>query len=262
MDTYIAGNKNQYSRRKAILAALDTEDSVKVNDLSRNMNVSVVTIRKDLDELEREGLLRRTHGAAQRLAPKSNAVDYEMRKLQKSREKKLVAKAAAALVENGNSVIINVGSTSEYVCEELKQKSNLIIITNALHIMNDLSQCDTITLFFLGGRFNKDLQITAGDDVGRQLVRYKADKLIVGADGVDIEGGVTSYNHLEDDIVKQMIAQAKEKILVVDDSKIGKVAFAHIADLSDFNTIVTNRTEKNTRILDEMAELGIRVIAV
>jgi DeoR/GlpR family transcriptional regulator of sugar metabolism len=262
MNTYIVGNKNQYSRRKAILDSLDDEVPIKVNDLSRDMHVSVVTIRKDLDELERNGLLKRTHGAAVRMIPKGNTVDYEIRKSQKSREKKLVAKAAAALVENGESVILNVGSTSAYVCEELKQKSNLIIITNALHIMNDLSQCDAITLFFLGGRFNRDLQITTGDDVGHQILRYKADKLIVGADGVDIAGGVTSYNHVEDDVVKQMIAQAKEKILVVDDSKIGKVAFAHIASLSDFDIVVTNHTEKNARILNKIAERGIRVIAV
>ena len=155
-----------------------------------------------------------------------------------------------------------MGSTCAYICDELKQKRSLIVITNALHILNALAVNPNITTFFLGGRFDPEMQITVGDDVSEQLSKYKVNKLIMGMDGVDIAGGVTSYNHVEDAIMRQMIAQADQKILVVDDSKIGKVTFAHIAELNDFDILVTNATEEKAPILEEMRQIGLRVIAV
>ena len=99
-------------------------------------------------------------------------------------------------------------------------------------------------------------------DVNDQLVKYKVDKLIMGMDGVDLTAGATSYNHVEDAIMRQMIAQANYKILVADDSKIGKITFAHIAELSDFDVLVTNYSEQNEELIEEIRATGMQVIVV
>jgi len=258
----VSGDKNQTVRRNAIMDMLEQDSKLRVTDLSEALNVSVVTVRKDLSELESEGLLRRVHGGAVINRKSQYSENFAERKSLKGEEKKLIAKAAAELVNDGESLIINVGSTCAYICEELKKKNNLIVITNALHILNELAPCSQITTFFLGGRFDTGMQITVGDDVSDQLSKYKADKLIMGMDGIDVEAGLTSYNHVEDAIMRQMIAQAKEKILVVDDSKIGKVTFAHIADLNDFDTLVTNYEESKAGELEKIRGTGLRVVAV
>lgn len=249
-------------RRAAILEYLESDGAIKVTDLGDALKTSLVTIRKDLDELEREGLLRRVHGGAiKNYTSQYNASFADRRNLKKP-EKKRIAAATADLVSEGDSVIISAGSTCSYVCEALKTKENLIVITNSLSHFNDLAFCHNITTFFLGGRFDSDMQITVGDDVNDQLTKYTADKLIMGIDGIDIHGGATSYNHVEDFIMRQMILQAKRRILIADDSKIGKVTFAHIADITAFDTIVTNCTKENEKVLREIERLGIRVITV
>lgn len=258
----VTGDKKQTIRRTEILNLLDGDKSLKVAGLSEKLNVSVVTIRKDLEELEAEGLLKRVHGGAVKNTMSQSGADYEGRKRIKGDEKRKIAKAASELIQDGDYVIMNVGSTSAYVCDELKKKNNLTIITNALHLLNDLTLTPNITTFFLGGRLDTEMKLTVGDDVIEQLMKYTADKLIMGVDGVDIKAGITTYSHVQDYILRQMIVQAKEKILVVDNSKIGKVTFARIASLAEIDTIVTNYTEENAQILKKIESMGIKVIAV
>lgn len=250
------------NRKNEILELLEKNRTLRVSDLSRLLNTSVVTIRKDLDELEQTGALTRTHGGAVKNPALHNEYPSCAQR-EKNREAKMaIASAVADLIHDGESLFINVGSTCSYVCEELRQKNNLILITNSLTLFNQISSYDNATLFFLGGRYDSSMQITVGDDVLAQLSKYTADKLIMGMDGVDPVAGATSFNHTEDLIMHQMIAQAHEKILVVDDSKIGKVAFAHIADLNKFDILVTNYNKNNIPKLNEIERLGLRVIVV
>lgn len=258
----IPGSQKQQERRTEILEMLDDESYVSVADLSKTFGVSAVTIRKDLDVLEELKLVRRSHGGVGRLGRPKGAVDYSSKKKLHSAEKFKIAMAAMDLIHDGDSVIINVGSTSAFVCEELKKKKKVIVITNAMHIFQELSDCRNITVFFLGGRYDSDFQITVGDDVVEQLSKYKADVLIMGMDGIDINTGATSYNHLEDSIMRKMISQSKNKVLVADHSKFGRVAFAHIAELNDFDTLITDDWEDNREYYEHIRSMGINVIIV
>ncbi|MEA4854252.1 MAG: DeoR/GlpR family DNA-binding transcription regulator [Christensenella sp.] len=249
-------------RRQEIMKILNEREEVRVIDLSKLLDSSVVTIRKDLDELEKEGMLERTHGGAIKNYRAQQNLSFIDKKNVHQAQKKLIAQAAAKLVKDGESIIINVGSTSFYVAQELKNKQNLIVITNALQVFNEIGFYRNITTFFLGGKFDAEMQLTYGDDTMEQLSKYKADKLFIGMDGVDLEAGATSYNHIEDAIMRQMMEQAKEKILVVDDSKIGKVTFAHIAPLSDFDAIVTNYCPQHENYYLQMENMGLHVITV
>ena len=259
-DDVISGDKNQIVRRKEIMNLLQDRDDVKVLELCDRFDVSQVTIRKDLDILEKRGLIKRVHGGAHKVSQIHQRLNSEERKMYRSEEKKIVAKVAAKLINEGDSILLNVGSTSAYLCDELKHKKNIIVITNALHIFADIVNYKNITTFFLGGRVDHDMQITVGGDVVAQLSRYKIDKLFLGMDGVDAVAGATSYNHVEDEIMCQMIAQAKQKYLIVDDYKIGREAFAHIADLKDFDGIITNYVPALEEHYNAIRELGVKVI--
>ena len=249
-----------HQRRDIILDTLRRNGRLAVSDMVEQTGISAVTIRKDLSALEREGLLARVHGGAVTPTISHNDHNYVERRNYKKAEKQAIARAVAALVKDGESIMINVGTTSEYVIEELKGIPNLAIITNALPILEKLTCCENITTFFLGGSFQPGMQITIGDSVIEQLSRYTADKLIMGMDGVDPVNGLTSRNHVEDYVMHKMISRSREKILVVDDSKIGKSSLVHIADIATFDTLVTNRNPENEALLKQIESQGIRIV--
>ena len=260
MDEFITGDKNQVARRKEIMSLIQARDEIKVQEISTLFEVSPVTIRKDFEILEKRGLIKRVHGGACKVSQIRQRLDSEERRMYRSEEKKIVAKAAAKLINEGDSILLNVGSTSAFLCDEIKQKKNIIVITNALHLFAELVNCRNITTFFLGGRVDHDMQITVGGDVTEQMARYKVDKLFLGMDGVDAVAGATSYNHIEDEIMRKMIAQAKQKYLIVDDFKIGREVFAHIADLTAFDGIITNYVPRLEEHFQAIRDLGIEVI--
>ena len=134
MQTKQSEEKRSTLRRNAILEALDLTNSIKVSTLSNDLHVSEVTIRKDLEYLEAEGLLVKIHGGARKCENTSS----EIRLHHKQAEKKQIAEAAAALVKEGDFIFLSVGSTCSYVCEALKAIQNLTIVTNSVSIMNSL----------------------------------------------------------------------------------------------------------------------------
>lgn len=250
------------NRRDRILEILDEKTEVKITDLSNILDTSVVTIRKDLEFLEHEGLLMRIHGGAINNYRAYQNKLYNAKINIKKEEKTRIAKAAVGFIEEGESVIINVGSTSSFVAKEIKKLNNLTVITNSVQIFNELGYCKNIICIFLGGRFDADIQVTYGEDTSEQLSKYYADKLIMGMDGVDIKNGITSYAHIAFPITKQMITSAKERYLIVDDSKIGNTALVHIANITDFDTIITNETDKTAPVLAEIESMGIKIVRV
>lgn len=260
MNRNYPASANKTERRDLILETLRRNGRIVVTDLASRTGISAVTIRKDLAALERERLLDRVYGGAVSPAVSNNDHNYSERRNFKKAEKQAIARAVADLVHDGESIMINVGTTSEYVVEQLKGKHNLAVITNALPILERLCGCENITTFFLGGTFQSGMQITIGDSVIEQLSRYTVDKLIMGMDGVDPVNGLTSRNHVEDYVMHKMISRSREKILVVDDSKIGRSSLVHIADISTFDTLVTNRCPENDSILKQIESKGIRIV--
>lgn len=251
---------NLRERHNLILEALKSKGQVRVIDLVNETGLSAVTIRKDLNVLEQEGLLFRVHGGAVNVTAVRNEHNYTARRSNKKAEKQAIARVVAGLVNDGESLLINVGTTSEYVVDALKGHKNLAVITNALPILEKLTFCENINVFFLGGFFDQSMQITIGDSVIEQLSRYSADKLIMGMDGIDPDYGLTSRNHTEDYVMHDMISRSKEKILIADSSKIGRSSLVRIADITTFDTLVTNSCPEKEDILQRIESMGIRVI--
>ncbi len=249
-------------RRALILEELESKEIVKVDDLSKKLGVSAVTIRKDLDVLDMEGHLERVHGGAVKIdVPTQGQIFADRANLNKT-AKCQIAQAIAKLINNGETVMLNSGTTTCYIAEALRKKSDLLVLTNSLPILNAIGHCKNLVTLFLGGRYDAEHQITYDEDAVEQLSKYRVQTLILGMDGVDYASGATTNTHTSTSITKKMIECAKTKILAVDGSKIGRTALVQIAPLSEFDLLVTNETEENADMLNLIRQRGLQIIAV
>ena len=252
-------NSSASERQKKILNLLEMNDSISINRLCEVFHVSAVTVRKDLAILEQQGLLQRVHGGAIS-SPANPKYSLSYRNSINKTEKMLIAKIASNMVKPQDAVLINAGSTCYFIANELKQKSDFFVITNSLAIMECFLHNRQISTLFLGGYINTNIMTSTGDTVLEQLSKYTINKLFIGMDAVDPIAGATSNNYGEDYIMKHMIAQAQESILVADGSKIGKSSLVKIADLCEFSTLITTETPQNKHVLNQISKLGINVI--
>lgn len=246
------------NRRKKILELLNREGKVKVIELSKLFGISEVTIRNDLSQLEEEGLLERIHGGA----TSTHKFYYNMPLLDRMKtneaEKRKIAVACASLISNGDTVMINSGTTTLFVLQELKHVKNLTLVTNSLAIAQESGHMNNIQVILLGGNFNPQYQFAYGDDTVNQLKRYKADKLILSADGVSAEEGITTYHYLEVEVNRQMLARANKTIVATDYSKIGRTSFAYIDSVDQADVLVTNQNA-NREEIEFIKDKGVEI---
>ncbi|PWH14741.1 MAG: DeoR/GlpR transcriptional regulator [Anaerolineae bacterium] len=229
-------------RHQIILETLEARGSVTVNEMVERFGVSEMTIRRDLDALERRGLLRRVHGGAVLDRGRSYEPPFVARSVENLAAKQQIARAAVALIENGDSIILDVGTTTLEIARQLVDKQNLTVITPCLQIATLLAENPNIRLILTGGIVRPTELSMVGHLAERALRDFYVDKLFLGAAGVDLEAGLTEYN-LEDTLVKQvMIKNAKRVILVADSSKFGRIAFTAIAPINVINTLITDHS--------------------
>ena len=248
-------------RRQAILELLDTRGDVTVADLGAQFEVSEMTIRRDLDELERKGLLRRVHGGAVRGRGRSYEPAFLTRTSLHQSEKQRIAAAAVDMIQNGDSIALDVGTTTLEIARQLKGKRDLSIITPSLRIANQVAEMRDLRLILPGGLLRPgelSLVGTLAEDTFRQ---FFVDKLFLGIGGIDLEAGLTEFN-LEDALVKKaMLRATKEIIVVADASKFGVVAFAVVAPLQVVSRVITNDAVSPV-FVDRLRERNIEVIVV
>lgn len=246
-------------RHQIILETLEARGSITVNEMVERFGVSEMTIRRDLDALERKGLLRRVHGGAVLDRGRSYEPPFVARAIENLAAKQQIAKAAVAMIENGDSIILDVGTTTLEIARQLMDKQNLTVITPCLQIASLLAENSNIRLIVTGGIVRPIELSMVGHLAERALRDFYVDKLFLGAAGVDLDAGLTEYN-LEDTLVKQvMIKNAKRVILVADASKFGRIAFTAIAPLSIVNTLITDEN-LDLEWISRLRKLEIEVI--
>jgi DeoR/GlpR family transcriptional regulator of sugar metabolism len=227
-------------RRQRIVEWIETEGSITVADLSRRFAVSEMTIRRDLRTLENEGLLRRVYGGAVSARGRGYEPPYLVRAAKQAQEKQRIGQRAAELVYDGDSIALDVGTTTLEIARCLKGKQNLTIITASLPVANELANRPGIRLIITGGILRDGELSMVGHLAERSLCEVHVDKAFVGIGGISLETGLTEFN-LEDALVKRaMIACAAKCIVVTDSSKFGRTVFATVAPLSQVHTIVTD----------------------
>lgn len=250
---------NAEQRRKAILEMVNAEGNIRVTQLAEVFGISDVTIRGDLIDMEQSGLLRRTRGGAVNTKKAYYQISLNDRMRINKDEKIRIAKACAGMIRDGDTVMIDSGTTTHYVARELADRVNLTIVTNAMQIAQEFVCNKLVNLIFLGGNLDPQYQFTFGSDTLMQLQKYRADKMIIAMDGISHEHGVTTYHYQEADVSRQMIERVSEVIAVADYSKIGKEGFYPIAPFSSINTLITNESCAGAQELDRLRQAGIAV---
>jgi DeoR/GlpR family transcriptional regulator of sugar metabolism len=246
-------------RHQVILDLLEESGSVTVNEMVERFGVSEMTIRRDLDILEKKGLLRRVHGGAVLDRGRSYEPPFLSRAVENLEAKQRIGRVAADMIQNGDSITLDVGTTTMEIARHIAGKQNLTVITPCLQIASLLAENPNIRLILTGGIVRPGELSMVGHLAERALKDFYVDKLFLGAAGVDFNAGLTEYN-LEDTLVKQvMIKNAKEVILVSDSSKFGRIAFTSIAPLSVVSRLITDQ-EADTEVVARLRRQNIEVI--
>ncbi len=247
------------SRRAHILQAVENQGSVTVADLARDLNVSDMTIRRDLVELEKEHLLRRIHGGAVSSAGRAYEPPLALRSAQASEAKQRIGCAAARLVAEGDTIALDVGSTTLEVAKNLVGHRNLTILTPSLHIAGLFLNQPDVRLILPGGIVRQGEASLVGGLATRVFEEVFVDRLFLGVACIDAQAGLTEYNW-DDTLVKQAMLQgAKEIIALADSSKFGQVAFARICRFNAIHKLVTDRRPPEP-ILKKLNEAQVKII--
>lgn len=237
-------------RRRRIAAWINERGSATVNELAREFGVSTVTLRTDLQALERSGALERSHGGALPVATRAGndapitEAPLSVKQARYHDEKVDIARMAAAMIRDGETIILDSGSTTFEIARllgELPLRS-LTVVTNALNIAMELVGGPShIRVLMLGGVLRPLSYSMVGPDAELTLSRLVADRLFLGADAVDLDLGVTTADPTEAQLNSRMVEIARETIVLADASKFGKRSFSRIAPLEAVHCIVTDR---------------------
>lgn len=243
------------ARRQQILELLARDGKVSVAQLSEAFGTTPVTIRSDLDALERTGYLERVQGGAivkTRVAAQATSIVN-------LKEKQAIATAAAAQIHDGDTLFINSGTTTREVAVALKRHRNLNVVTNSIAVASELSGIPTFRVILLGGELNAQYAFTCGGDAQEQLLKYQADCAILSLDGISAESGITTYHADEAIIDRMMVERAQKTLIVAIHTKMGRAGFSHISPLQQVHTVITDAGCDPAR-LEEIRAAQVRVI--
>ncbi|MGE5678373.1 MAG: DeoR/GlpR family DNA-binding transcription regulator [Pseudomonadota bacterium] len=226
-------------RQQKILDLLKEKKVIKITDIISVFGVSTETARRDLNILESMNLLKKIYGGATFISPISSEPSYYTREVINSDEKKAIGKKAAELINDGETIILDVGTTTMELAKNLKGKNSIIVLTNSLPIVNELANTDT-SLHIMGGKLNSGFLSMSGSLTLSALKQYFVDIAFIGAGGITFQDGISDYNIEEAQVRKYSIERAKKTVLLADSSKFGTNAFAMVCPLEKVNTIVTD----------------------
>jgi len=235
--------EKQNNRIKNILRLLQQKEKATIAEIAAILNVSDMTVRRDLKEMEKEGFIKRTHGGAVLSSGTITIEDpYIISKetTRNIRQKSRIGEKAASLIYPNETVFFDSGSTTFFVAKFVDKKMPFTAVCYTFKNAIEFYKWKDINLILLGGFFHRDSNVFQSINGTYQISSIRADKAFISSAGVDETLGLTTYFYFEADIKKAMIASAKQRILVVDSSKFGKVSITFFANLDDINIIITD----------------------
>jgi DeoR/GlpR family transcriptional regulator of sugar metabolism len=248
-------------RRMQILQILRSEGRAKVNELVRRFNTSAVTIRSDLNELDQRGLVQRSHGGAviQDTVFRESPVHERIKS--QSKEKQRIGAMAATLVREGETIILDSGTTTLEVARHLKNIPNLQVITNGVNIASELLGSRNTQIIMMGGTVRNDSASIVGRATEDMLEQFSADKLFLCGAGCDPDFGVSGTNLEETMANRAMLRAAREIIVVADASKFGKRSMSLIASFSEVDMVISD-VSLPPELQDRIRSFGCKLILV
>ncbi|PLR87755.1 MULTISPECIES: DeoR/GlpR family DNA-binding transcription regulator [Bacillus] len=240
-------------RKITILEALAREEKVQVRELANKLQVSDETIRRDLDRLEKEGILKKVYGGAVKTKINSWELPFDQKTTINIREKQAICRTAAQLVEDGDIIMIGNGTTPLEIVHHLANKNDITLITHSIPVMLIAMEVFKGRMIFTGGEFEGNQKYTSGPLSERMLEMLKANKAFISAGGISTVNGITDYDISGSSISRKMIERADDVFILADHSKFGKTTFAYMCSLTDASMIITDKScpEEWKKILAE-----------
>lgn len=254
---------NAAERQRTIVDHVMNKGGISIQEICELFNVSEMTARRDLNELDRRGLLRRVHGGAITNLGRSYEPPFSTRYIKNLELKKAIGLKAAELVCDGDSIALDVGTTTLHIVPGLVSKRNLTIVTSCLQIANSivdrLSLEVDARLILTGGIVRPRELSMIGNYAEYVYSDLHVDKAFIGIGGISFDDGLTEFNLEDTQIKRALIKQAREKIVVTDSSKFGVTTFATVGTLDEIDKIVTD-DNVSPKIVDRLQDFGIEVV--
>lgn len=248
-------------RQRSIVERLRDAGKVTVDELTETFGVSAPTIRADLARLEARGLLVRAHGGAIRAEGTLFEPSHDERRVMRRAEKRAIARAAAQLVQEGETVLLDAGTTTLELAMALRTIRSLTVVTNSLANAMALMEGGTVEVVMIGGQVQRRRRAALGPLAVRFLEGFRVDRAFLGFNGVDPEGGLTVVDFDAAEVKRRMMAIAGESIVVADSDKIGRVAFAAAAPIAMADVLITD-AQATPALLDRIRDRGVLVQTV
>ncbi|WP_239616265.1 DeoR/GlpR family DNA-binding transcription regulator [Cohnella mopanensis] len=232
-------------RKRSILEQLRQEGQVKVQELSLQCGVSEETIRRDLVQLEKEGQVKRVYGGAVGTKQANFEPPYLLRQKVRAEEKAKIGMRAAELINSGDTVVIDVGTTTLELAKAISGKERLTVLTNSIavayHLMESVIEGRfSGKIIVIGGQLNPEQQSLSGALGERVMEQFRVDKAFISIGGISVQRGASDYDLDETMLSRKMVAAASQTIVLADDSKLDKEAFVELAPIRRIDTIVSN----------------------
>jgi DeoR family transcriptional regulator of aga operon len=242
---------------------LDRQERVTVEELVQRFEVSAVTIRGDLDSLAQEGALVRSHGGALRHAETPEDVPLALKQTRRHGEKVRIARAAVRTVRDGETIILDSGSTTLEIARQLRSHEfeSLSVITNALNVAMELATLSRVRLIMTGGILRQMSHSLAGPPAEQVLDSLRADRLFLGVDGLDPDIGLMTPDVFEARLNAHMIRVSNEVVVVADSTKFQRRSLSVISGLDAVHKVITDSGAPPERVA-ELQALGVEVIVV
>jgi DeoR/GlpR family transcriptional regulator of sugar metabolism len=244
-------------RKHRLEAYLQRVEFASLEELSRHVEASVSTVRRDLSSLETAGNVRRTHGGARIVTPKSDEFAFAVRDAKQLAEKELIGKACAALIGANQSLILDAGSTVFHVARHLEEKAPQIV-TNSLPIANLYASANKVEVILAGGVIYPRLGVLVGPMTVEAFSKMRADVAIMSAGGITLEG-ITNSHALLADIQRAMLKAAQKIIFCLDHTKFGRQSVSPLCGLDAIDTVVTD-SEAPPDLVAGLRAHGVEVV--
>ncbi len=246
-------------RQKKILELLDTDGAVMVSRLSTELGVTEETVRRDLEKLEAQELLRRTHGGALPMDSGSYELSLEKRKSLNVEAKQALARKAVQYIAMGDTVFLDASTTTFYIAKELRSMKNVTVITNSIRVINELSGIDGIKVIAVGGIVSNNQSLVGAMTENYIEENYFADKMFFSSKGISENAVILEGNEQECFIKQRMIKNSRKRYYLCDKSKIGRVGYIRLASFEDIDFLITD-AEIRGSLKENMAEYDIKII--
>ncbi len=249
---------NISSRKKSILTILRTSPAITIGEIAEEFSVSPVTVRRDLEKLEQEGLVTRTRGGA--TLRSQSEVAPALKRFEINIDGKMrIAEKAASMIETGSTVILDAGTTTGSLTSFLEDKKNLTIITPSLYIAYTLTNTD-LTVMMPGGLMINEQMVLIGPECERYFKNVEVDMSFMAATGISERQGFTIMSPLQYNIKRAMLHSGRKKVALVDHMKFERPGFYLFANFEEIDCIITDEEIYNKTILQRLDESGVDII--